>query len=100
MEAFNDREIQSFVACSRCKHPIAHKGIPTFYTVEIKQFAINEQAIRRRDANVRFMGTASGSAALGFNDSMAVQVPFNVRFAVCITCINDIMTEELFNGVV
>lgn len=81
-----ERELLKHLTCSFCGKPIAHSGLPMFWTVKVERFGIDANAIRRQHGLGLMLGSPALAGVMGPDEDMAKPVMEPVTLTACEPC--------------
>lgn len=86
MSGLKEEELIKHVTCVLCRKPIAHSGVPIFYTLQLKQYALDTYAIKQRDALTQFIGSSVVANAISPSVELALEMNDSKPKAICLRC--------------
>lgn len=80
-----ENELRENTICALCKDRIGKSQVPTFLTVNIKQYKLNHQAITRQSGLESMLGSPVLAQAMGPDEDLATKMQ-DRTITVCFTC--------------
>lgn len=80
-----EAELRKHADCSLCGNKIGATGLPLFWTVEIKRYGLDVNALRRQ-TGLGMMLSPALAMTMGPNEDMAIQIGDTDTITVCENC--------------
>ena len=91
-----ENEIRERAQCANCEMPIGAAIVPLFFTVAVKRWKINVDAVKRQTGLAMMLGGHSQLAEfMGPNEDMA-SLEEEVEFTLCANCIAEALLLAKF----
>ena len=81
-----ERELRERATCSMCGQKIGASGLPIFWTVEVKQYAIDPAAAKRQHGLGMMLG-AELAMHMGPDEDLAKVIGEPADLTVCVRCV-------------
>lgn len=89
-QTVKENELREHAICSACNNKIGHTGLPIFWTLDIKRWGIDGQAIKRQSGLAMFLGSSELANVMGTNEDMA-SIILEESITLCETCATPIL---------
>lgn len=73
-------------ACAQCGKGVMHTGLPLFWTVTIRRYGVDLNAVRRAVGLEMFMGSPQLAAVMGPDEDIAKPIGDCVSLLLCESC--------------
>jgi hypothetical protein len=94
----NEEEIRAHAVCAKCGKKIGHDNAATFFTLDIRRWLIDFDAVKRQSAFALMVGHSAIAQALGPNEDMAKSIG-SVEITLCEECgFDPVAPIKLFEG--
>jgi hypothetical protein len=81
-----EKQLREHSKCSICEQLIGRTGLPVFATVEIKNWGVKLEAIKRQDGLANLIGSSRIAQVMGGDEDMAELVAPPVTLTLCFRC--------------